>query len=397
MRSIFLAWKNANGNPFRSWTVLLCAALMAGFAVGATILIGGAEDSLNLALDRLGADIIVVPSGAEQAMENAFLMGVPLTAWMPRDYVEQVATIPEVEAVSPQIYLSTLRGASCCSVPEMFLIAYEPETDFTLRPWLERNLEGGLQLGQAVGGAFVYVPMDPGYILIYGYEIDLKGQLEPTGTGLDQSMFFTLETARDIARLSPTQAVQEMVIPPDSVSSVMVKTRRGADMHQIAQQIEQKLPDVTAVESTNLFHSQRVQIIGLLQSVVVLLGVAWVLSVALIGLVFSMAINERRQEIGVLRAVGLPRRFVLQTLLGEGLILALAGGVFGIALCVFAIHLFRNLIIRLMGVPFLVPSPLALIGLGGAALALALVSVTLGALVPILRIGLMDPALAMRK
>jgi putative ABC transport system permease protein len=394
---IELAWKNTNGNPVRSWTIIICAALMAGFAISATIVIGGAQNSLEVAMDRLGADIIVVPAGTEQAMENAFLMGVPVAAWMPRLYLDRVLALPGVEAASPQLFLSTLRGATCCSVPEMFLVAYDPQTDFTLKPWLEENLEGGLHLGEAVGGAFVYVPVDPGTILVYGYEIDLKRNLEPTGTGLDQSMFFTFETANEIARLSTMQAERELTIPGDDISAVMVKVDRGAETHQVAQQIQGTLPQVTAVESTNLFHSQRVQINGLLQSILVLLAVAWLLSIALIGMVYSLAVNERRQEIGVLRALGFKRRFVAESLLTEGLILALVGGIAGIGLFFLSIYLFRNLIIQLVGVPFLIPSAASFTVLAAGALVLALVSVTLGALIPTMRISLMDPAEAMRK
>jgi putative ABC transport system permease protein len=234
MNFIKLAWKNANGSTFRSIIVFACAALMAGFAVAATIVIGGAQKSLELALDRLGADIIVVSAGSESLMENAFLMGVPARTWLPRSYVDQISTVPGVAAVSPQLFLSTLRGAVCCSVPEMFLVAYEPESDFTLRPWLDAHLEEGLDLGEAIGGAFIFVPVDPGYILVYGYELDLLGNLEKTGTGIDRTMFMTFETAFEIARNSPELAVEEMKIPEDSVSAIMVKTPLGKDIHHVA-------------------------------------------------------------------------------------------------------------------------------------------------------------------
>lgn len=392
-----LAWRNANGNRFRTYTVFICAALIAGFSVAATIIIGGAQRSLTLALERLGADIVVVSSGSEQMMENAFLMGVPAQTWMPRSIVEEIAAVSGVERISPQFFLSTLRGASCCSVPEMFLIAYEPETDFTLRPWLEEHVVQGLELGQAIGGSYVYVPADPGVILVYGYEIDLRGKLEPTGTGLDQSMFFTFETATDIARRSTIQAEQEMEIPPDSVSAAMVKVQKGRNIDDVARDIERALPGVSAVESSNLFHSQRLQILGLLQSVVALLGVAWLLAVAMIALVFSVAVNERRQEIGVLRALGLPRRFILQSLLTEGLIFALLGGAVGIAYFLALVFLYHDLISRTLGLPFLIPQNASLLLISGAALLLALVSVTLGALLPTVRITRMEPALAMRK
>lgn len=392
-----LAWRNANGNRFRTYTVFISAAWIAGFAVAATIIIGGAQRSLTLALERLGADIVVVSSGSEQMMENAFLMGVPVQMWMPRTIVDEIATVPGVDVVSPQFFLSTLRGANCCSVPEMFLIAYEPETDFTLKPWLEGHHGEGLALGEAIGGAFVYVPVDPGFILVYGYELDLMGTLEPTGTGLDQSMFFTFETAADIARLSTIQAEQELEIPADSVSAAMVKVEKGQDIARVAEQIELALPGVTAVTSSNLFHSQRVQILGLLQSVVALLSIAWLFAVAMIGLTFSVVVNERRQEIGVLRALGLRRRFVLESLLAEGLIFALLGGTAGIAYFLALVYLYHDLISRTLGLPFLIPQAGSLFLLSGGALLLALASVTAGALLPTVRITRMEPALAMRK
>lgn len=395
--AIQLAWKNSVANSFRSLTVAVCAALLAGFTLAFTVIIGGAEKSLNLALERLGADIVVVPAGMENRMENAYLTGAPALGWMPGEFIAQIAAIPGVEIASPQFFLSTLRGATCCSVPEMFLIAYDPETDFTLKPWLQENLESGLELGDAIGGAFVYVPVDPGYIEVYGYHIDLKGKLQQTGTGLDKSMFFTFETAREISLLSTIQAESKLDIPADSVSAAMIKVAPGYNPSQVALEIRRALPEVTPVESSNLFRAQRLEINALLQSVTVLLSVGWLLAVALVGLVFSMAVNERRQEIGVLRALGSTRPFVLSSLLAEGVLLSLLGGTIGLALSVSALYLFRNILIQMMGFPFLIPGVPVLILLSSGALVLSLAGVMLGALLPAVRISTMDPAVAMRK
>jgi putative ABC transport system permease protein len=397
MNHIRLAIRNVSGNSFRSWMVFLCAVLMAGFVISATLVIRGANDSMRLALERLGADIIVIPEGHEQRLESALLMGIPVHCWMPDTVVDRLAAVPGVMAVSPQLYLSTLRGASCCSVPEMFLIAYDPETDFTLKPWLEKNLEGGLALGQAVGGSLVYVPVDPGVLLVYGYELDLKGNLEPTGTGLDQSMFFTFETAHEIARLSDVQAFKILDIPPRTISSALVKVSLGDDVHQVAAQIAAAIPGVTPLETNHLFKDQRAQILSLMNSVVALMGITWVLAMALIAVVFSLAVNERRRQIGVMRALGASRVTVLKSLLLEAVLLALAGGTTGIAVAGLAVYLFRPLIVGLLGVPFLFPTPLQLAGLSLGALTLALAGVLLAALFPALRISLQEPAISMRE
>ena len=162
-------------------------------------------------------------------------MGIPAHFWMPASVTDQIAAVPGVAAASPQLYLATLRGATCCPCPRCSLIAYDPATDFTLRPWLEQNLKGELRLGEAVGGNHVYIPSGQDQILIYGTGVDLIGTLEQTGAGLDQSMFLTFETANRIARLSYTLAEKPLEIPPDSISSVLVKVAPGADVHQVAQ------------------------------------------------------------------------------------------------------------------------------------------------------------------
>jgi putative ABC transport system permease protein len=389
--------RNIEGNGFRSWVVFFCADLMAGFLIAITLVIGGAQESLHLAIQRLGADIIVVPQGSEAKMENAFLMGAPARMWMPEEIASTLQGIPGVEQVSPQLFLSTLRGATCCTVPDMFLVAYDPHTDFTLKPWLTEHLENGLHLGEAVGGYFVYLPADQEFIEVYGTDIDLVGNLASTGTGIDQSMFFTFDTALAIAESSASKAERPLEIPSGNISAAMVKIRQDSDPHQVAEAIRQTIPGVTPVESTNLFRSQQTYLVGLLRSVALITGILWVLSLVLIGLVFSMALNERQREIGVLRALGSTRLTILRSLLGEGLLVALPGAASGILLFTVAVYLFRHAIIQYLRTPFILPTPLELAGLALGGLLLVLASVGLAALVPALRISLMDPAVAMRE
>lgn len=397
MNLLRLAWKNIGNSPFRSWTIAIFAALAAGFVISLTLMIWGMEDSLEKMKARLGADIMVVPAGNQSSVEDALLMGVPVTLWMPRQVVTDIDALPEVDAASAQLFLSTMRGASCCSVSDMFMIAYDPATDFTVRPWLESKLERDLLLGETIGGHYVFVPEGRDNILIYGYEIELAGKLEPTGSGLDQSMFFTFETALEIARLSPMQAERELVIAPDSVSAVMVRLKEGNDPHQVAMKIENTIPGVTAIESALLYRSQRDYILGLLKGSAALASIFWVISLALVGLVTSMATAERRQEIGVLRALGVPRSKVLLSLLAEGVVIALIGGAVGIAIVTFAIFLFQDLIVRVTDLPFLFPTPLSWLALASGGLALALASVILATLLPIIRLVQEEPGTALKE
>jgi putative ABC transport system permease protein len=397
MSLLQLAWNNISGNRLRSWVVALCALLVAAFAVFATLLLRGAATSLELAADRLGADIVVVPQGAETKIEGALMMGVPAQFWMPAENLGKLTGIPGVEAVSPHVYLATLKGASCCSFSEMFMVAYDPETDFTVRPWLERQLRAGLHTGEVVGGSFISATEGEDNIRLYGYLATLKGNIRPTGTGLDQTLFFTMDTAREIARASETKAEEPLSIPEGQVSAVLLKVRPGSDIHAIAIQVARTVPGVFPIESTNLFQSSRKQLESLLNTIVIMMATIWPLAVVLIGMVYLMAANERRRELGVLRALGATRNFVFKSLLAEASLLAICGATIGASLAVMAIYLFRRLLVATLGVPFLLPSPGGLLLQIAAGLLLAMLSVFLAALFPALKISREDPAIAMRE
>jgi putative ABC transport system permease protein len=397
MSLLRLALKNISGNSFRSGVVALCALLVAAFALFTTVLIRGAETSLRMVIDKLGADIIVVPEGNEAKIESALLMGTPAKFWMPEDTLNKIAAIPGVAAVSPQLYLATLKGASCCSVSDMFMIAYDPKTDFTIQPWLKVKSKDGLNLGEVVGGSHIFSNEPNQTFKVYGYPVTLKANLEPTGTGLDQSMFLTFDTARDIAMRSVTQAEEPLDIPSNSISSVMVKAKPGSNLIVISTQILQDIPGVTPIESANMFQSYRQQMTGLLRSILLIMGVTWCLSVVLIGLIFSMAANERRRELGVLRAIGATRQFVFRSLLTEASLLAFFGGASGIILASLVVFLFQKLIVVSLGIPFLLPSLVSLLLPIGGGLLLALFSVNLAALFPALRISQQDLAITMRE
>ena len=397
MNCFQLALNNMRGNAFRSWVVALCALLVSSFAIGTTLILQGAENSLQLASSRLGADIVVVPEGSEAKVEGALLMGTTTQVWMDKDNLRKIDSVPGVAAASPQLYLSSLSNASCCTVSNMFLVAFDPTTDFTIEPWLEKNLGETLRLGEAIGGKDVFVPAGEQNIRLYGYILTLRGNLEPTGTGLDNSMFVTFDTAKDMARISLTMAKSPLVIPSDKISAVMVKVAPGFNPHQVAVDIFRNVPGVTPIEGLDLFQSYRSQIDGLLKINLAVMGFTWALCVALIGLVFMMAANERRRELGVLRALGATRRFVLLSLLAEAGILAMIGSTAGMALTVSVIILFRSLIIHILNIPFLFPPILVLAVQVAGGLLLALLTITLAAFIPAYRISRQEPAVAMRE
>jgi putative ABC transport system permease protein len=392
-----LAIRNIANKSVRSAVVLMCAALVSGLALATEMLSRGMEKSLELVKDRLGADIMVIPAGNQTVVEQALLMCAPVDVWMPRDVVSRLEDVPGVELATPQLFLSTMRGASCCSVSDMFMVAYDPATDFTVKPWLKQNMARDLQLGEAIGGHYIKIPEDRENILIYGYEIELMGNLERTGSNLDQSMFFTYETALEIARLSPMRAERELVINPESISAALVRLSDDAEPARVGAAIEQTIAGVVAIENANLFRNQRERLERLTGSLATLNVIAWLVAIGLVGLITSTALSARHQEIGILQALGASRTKVILLIEMEGIGLALWGGVMGLAFTAYAIFLFRNLISSLAQIPVYYPEVDQLLMQCLVILALVTASIALTALLPTLRTAYQEASTAMKE
>ena len=189
---------------------------------------------------------------------------------------------------------------------------------------------------------------------------------------------------------------QPLKLSQGRVSTIMVKVARGTDPFDVVVQIMDRIPGVIPLESPGFFQTQRNHLTALLRTMVVFLGGAWVLSLVLVGLVFASAVNEREREIGVLRALGSTQRHVLQTVLTEGVLLGLVGGLAGVVLASFGLLVFQQQAQRLIGLEFSIPSPIWFFGLIVGGLALALLTVLAAASLPAWRISKREPAIAMR-
>ncbi len=413
MQLIRLAIKIIRGSGFRSLAIFSAVAGAAGFLLAMTLIIAGAQHSLDSGLKRLGADILVVPQGAETRVGNSLLMGKPVNpsqpVLMPRANLLKVSAVPGVEIASPQVYLASMYDSPCCSVSEMLIVVYDPATDFTVTPWLQSHLHRSLAKGEVIGGTYIFVPDGWEKIRLYGYDVDLVGNMEPTGTGIDNTLFMTLDTAIDMGKASLTRAVKPAYVKrgadPTSyefsfqknISSILVKVSPGADVHLVAQQILDDTEGMVPIESPQLFGSFRSQMNGLLWGFFAITIIVWAVAVVLIGVVFSMAANERRREMAVLRAIGATRNFIFRSVLTEAALLALTGAVTGITIAAAGLFIFKDLIAGSLKMPFLFPSIPSFIGLFSAGLALAIISVALSALLPALRLSRQELAMTMRE
>lgn len=345
--------------PTRGKAVFLSALLLAGCLSAGLLILRGVEASLRLAQEQLGADIVVVPAGVAGKAQAALLGDALPRIWMPDDTVARIKGVAGVAAAWPRLYLPALLATP--SYPaEPPLIVFDPASDIALRPWLARHLPQGLSLGEAIAGSDVAAPREEATLLVYGCPITLIGRIDPTGTSLDHSLFITFEAAHDLARRSQTLAPRPLELPLSSISMAMVRVAPGRQPHDVALLIQGQMPGVVVAQGSDLFQGSRSRIWELRVLLQAIIGALGIMLSALLALV--AALEVRHSPVSTAPRAGLP----------AALRPALAGAALGAALAGPAACAFRGYAAPTLDLPLLLPSPLTLAAVSGAALALGI-------------------------
>lgn len=393
---LYLALQNLRRKPYRAVAMALCVAVATGTLFATTLVMRGVQTGLRIGQARLGADLIVVPQGHDATAQEAFITGQPTTFYMDQRVAEQVAALPGVAQVSSQVFIQTLSNARCC-IGEFFLISFDPQTDFTIAPWLVTHLAdkplGSYDL--IVGDRILLGPGDGA--TFYGTPFTVAGVLEPTGMGMDRTIFVPIEGMRAMIAFSPERAEQSLEVGPDQISSVLVKLAPGADPIDVAEGIEASVDGVKAITTSQLKQAVGRQLQGMLGVTLAVTGTLWLMSLLTIGLVFSLIVNERQRELGLLRAMGARKNFVFQLVLGEAGLLTGLGGMGGLLASQILLISFGSLLQHRLRIPYLWPAPVEMLGLVALMLLLALISGALASLQPAWRSSRLEPYQAIRQ
>ena len=391
-----LALQNLRRKPYRTVVIGLCVAVATGSLFAATVVLRGVQHSLTVGRARLGADLVIVPAGYETPAQEAFITGQPSTFYMSGAAEEIVSTLPGVSQTSPQVFVETLSNASCC-VGEFFLVGFDPETDFTISPWLTTHLDGAL-LGPfdiIVGDRILLRKGET--VIFYGTDFNVVGVLEKTGMGIDRTIYVPMEGLRNMIANSVTLAEQTLEIPPNEVSSIMVSVQSDADILDVAELIEANLKNVNVFTATQLNQAVGNQLQGVMGITFGVTASLWLMSLFMIGLVFSLIVNERQRELGILRAMGAQRKAIFRLVMGEAGLLTGLGGLGGLVAAGVLLAGFSRLIQLRLRIPYLLPNLFEILGFSLLLLLLALLTGALASLHPALSSSKMEPYAAIRK
>jgi putative ABC transport system permease protein len=320
------AVRNLRRRPTRGAILVVAIALLVSVFVFALSFVRRVDASIRTASERLGADVLVVPTGSRGAAEDVLLDNRVKTFYMDRSILEKVRAVKGVARVTAQTYLATLPGG-CCDVPESIVVAFDQESDFVVGPWLARKLGRKLRRGEAVAGNDSAFNIGLGLTEVngklFGSVFRIAGVLEKTGTGLDTAIFMDEKSVDELFRPGARS------VPPGTVSVVFAKLDRGEDPQRVAGAIEDTIIEADAVARRDVGQNVLRALGDIGRMFLITFLLASVLASCLAWAVFSGVANERIREVGLMRAMGAKESHVVKLFLLEVVMVGALGSALG--------------------------------------------------------------------
>ncbi|MGV1098892.1 ABC transporter permease [Thiovibrio sp. JS02] len=385
-----IAWKTVVRKLFRNVVLVLAVSLLVSLLVFALLFNNAVQTDLEEANKRLGADIVIVPQEAKTVAEEFILESKIKTFYMDEFVFDSVADLPEIKQATYHVYLNTL-GSGCCSIDEGQVIAFDQGSDFVIRPWLETGPEH-LNNTEIYVGSYIYEFL--GLIntaTLFGQGVKVVGHLKETGTGIDRGVFMRLD---DLAKVSPAAMGD---YKPGKISIIFLKVKEGIDPEMVVAKIRTINPRLGIMTRGNIGAGVRTTLKDIVRIFSITIFIASLLAVLLAWSTFTALANERRREVGILRAIGATRAHIMKIFLSEALIISTIGGLIGTALGHYLIHYLSRdfvLLARLSKVA----------AFGGDTVLISLIAVAagiavclLGAAMPVSRLANLEPLLAIKE
>jgi len=383
-----VAWKSVTRKMFRNIVLVMAVAMLVSLLVFALLFNRAIQEDIKEASRKLGADIVVVPTEAVDLAEEFILESNEKTFYMDGFIYDSLKDLPEVEQATYQVYLNTL-DTSCCSIVSGQVVAIDQKSDFVIKPWLDTKAE--LKAGEVYIGSYVYEYL--GLIntaTVFGKAIKVVGHLAETGTGLDHGLFMRKE---DLDAISTEATGQRKA---NEISIVFLKLKEGVDLDTAVAKIRSINPRVGLMTRGNIGKDVRATLRDIIRIFTITILIASTLSILLAWSTFTAMTNERRREVGILRAIGASRSHIIRMFVIEASIISLLGGLIGVV----AGHLLLNflahdftLMSRLGNLPVTSPGSIFLSLL---AVLLGAGACLVGAIVPIYRLARQEPLLALK-
>lgn len=315
-----IAFKNLKRHRTRSLLALFGIATSVAVLFSILSFNRGFEKGLAKELERTGIHFMVVPSGCPHEVASLVLHGSIIPKFLDLSVMEKITAVSGIDFVSP-ILVAQLPNPKKGRVDLVYGI--EMSKVALLKPhWqIEGNIpkdDHEIIVGSEIAGHQGLKAGDSVEYPNVNTTFTLSGVLKKTGSQDDAFIYMPVRTAQVIFK------------KPFGATAIGVKVKDPAALTRITDELSEKVPGIQIVTMNQVMSS-----ISTLAASAKVLS----LSIAIIAIIVSavgvmnamlMAVFERTQEIGMMRAIGASRADVFRIILKEGLLLSISGGVAGI-------------------------------------------------------------------
>jgi len=319
---IDLAIKNILRQKTRTIITLVGIAIGIGAIVSLGSISSGLRVMISEQLEQVSGQITVIQKS------NAALFMAMSESRISESTLQEIENINGVKEVAPIIMKSGyLEGTKMFGQPNMYEIGLDPGKE-------ELYAAGSIEYedGEGLEEGDTYVAV-LGHNIADSLDLDVGDTIEVEGTELEIKGIIEKfdNPAVDYGIMIPMQTAKELLDRED-YSIIMVYPEDVKDVADVADAIEDSIDGVTTV-TTEEFTKQIGKIIDQIQFFT--LGIAGISAiVGGLGVMNTMimSIMERRREIGIMKAIGATRKFILSQIITESIIIALIGGIIGVLL-----------------------------------------------------------------
>ncbi|MBU0484641.1 MAG: ABC transporter permease [Proteobacteria bacterium] len=402
-----LAKKNIRRNLFRSIAIVMGVAAATGTIFSVSTIMQSVKSSLTRSAARLGSDIIVVPEKYGKEAKEAIEEGKPIAFYMAGSTLEKIKeirmyhpklkkNIKVVDLASSQLFkLSSKTG--CCDVVGKLLVGFDPNNDFSILPWLKSGKKEEIKSSEILIGD--NIPHQENFkIQLFGQIFTVAGKLEPSGHEFfDNSIFMLHSDLQNLISKTATLLPDDLSWDQEIISAILVRTNPLINTRRIANQIDHDVKGVKTIVAKQVQTSVGKQLFMLLKAVFLAGAVLWVIAFLLIAVIFSMIVNERTREMGLLKAMGARRGTIFRLTVTEASLLSFAGGSLGIIFGGTLLFVLKSNVEAAFAIPFQWPSFLNFLLLTSTCLTLGIITGVSAALLPAIRCSALEPSVALTK
>lgn len=355
MTTLRLTWQSLNNRRLTAALAVIALALSVTLFIGVERLRISAKESFTNTIS--GTDLIVGAraGNVQLLLYSVFRMG-NATSNISMQSLERIAARDEVAWVVPISLGDSHRGYRVMGTTNDYFTYYKYRNKRPLafaagHPFDDLfdvviGAEVATQLGYQLGHEIV---ISHGIGAIGGQDhatmpFRITGILEPTGTPVDRTIHVSLEAleaihigwetgSRSSSRQISSEQARKMVLAPSSVTAALVGTKSRFGIFKAQRYINNFAGEPLTAVLPGVALQELWSLVSIAETALSIVS-AMVVLTAILGMVTMIlgTLNERRQEIAILRSIGAHPRTIFSLLMLEAGFLALGGILLGTAL-----------------------------------------------------------------